>query len=128
VRKLDWKLIVAIVAVFISISGLFVSNFWRRADIVFDKRSVEIPLSDSLRKSIEDALAQSHSDSIGVAKNGQQASSSPHLPSEKLPDKLLYVDLRNVGHVPSTRILARIVVPGQIADKAISDPAQHSAK
>jgi hypothetical protein len=104
--KPDWKLIIAIVALIISI---FAGAFWRRADVVFDKRSVEIPLSDQLRRSIEDAFAQAHSDSIRVAKNGQLTASSPHLPSGKLPDKLLYVDLRNVGHVPSLRIKARML-------------------
>jgi hypothetical protein len=121
-RKLDWKLIVAIIAFIIGpFLGIFAGTLWRRADVVFDKRSVEIPLSDPLRKNIEDALAQSHSDSLTVAKNGQQVSSSTHLPSAKLPDKLLYVNLRNVGHVPSAEIKVRIVVPGQIADKAITD-------
>jgi hypothetical protein len=43
------------------------------------------------------------------------------LPSAKLPDQLLYINLRNVGHVPSPTIKVRIVVPGQIADKLITD-------
>lgn len=119
-RKIDWRLITAIVALAVS---LFAGNFWHRADIVYDKRAVEIPLSDALRKSIEDALARSivQSDSLTVQKDGKEISSSPHLPSTELPDKLLYVDLRNVGHVPSPRIIVRLVVPGKIADKQISD-------
>ena len=76
---------------------------------------------EPVRKTIEDALAKASSDSINVAKNGQQISSSPHLPSGKLPDQLLYVNLRNVGHVPSHTVKASIVVPGQIADKTIKD-------
>jgi len=117
-RPIDWKLIVAVVALFISV---FAGSFWRTPDIVFDKRAVEIPLSDPLRKTIEDALKNAHSDSIAIRKNNEQISSSPHLPSAKLPDKLLYVDLRNVGHVPSTRIKVRIAVPGEIADKDVLD-------
>lgn len=117
-RKIDWKLIVAIAALILSI---FAGTLWRIPDVVFDKRAVEIPLSDPLRKSIEDALASAHSDSVSVLKNKKELHSSPHLPSTKLPDKLLYVDLRNVGHVPSIRIKVRLVVPGQIADKDIAD-------
>jgi hypothetical protein len=117
-RQVDWKLVVAVLAFLVSV---FAGAFWRRADVVYDKRAVEIPLSDPLRKSIEDALAAAHSDSVAVAKNGREVNSSPHLPSTKLPDKLLYVDVRNVGHVPSARIRVRIVVPGEIADKQIAD-------
>jgi len=116
--KIDWKLIVAIVAL---IASIFAGTFWRTPDIVFDKRAAEIPLSDPLRKTIEDALASAHSDSVSVLKNGKERHSSPHLPSTKLPDKLLYVDVRNVGHVPSARIKVRIVVPGEIADKDVAD-------
>src|SRR4029077_8321235 len=41
--------------------------------------------------------------------------------STRLPDKLLYVNIRNVGHVPSGVIKVRVAVPGEIADKAIED-------
>jgi hypothetical protein len=135
-HKLDWKLIIAIIALAVSITGVFAGSFWRRTDVVFDKRSVEIPLSDSLRKSIEEALSRP-----AIVKNGSQSQVAvptqegnatippyasmwlSHLPSPELPDQLLYVNLRNVGHVPSQAIKVRIVVPGQIADKSITDAA-----
>ena len=120
-RAIDWKLITAIAALTVAIVGVFGGALWRRADVVFDKRAVEIPLSDALRKSIEDALVSGHSDSLTIYKNGREVGSSPHLPSAKLPDKLLYVDLKNVGHVPSAKIIVRLVVPGEIADKDVSD-------
>jgi hypothetical protein len=111
-QKLDWKLIVAIIALAASIISILGGSFWRRADVVFDKRSVEIPLSDSLRKIIEEALSRPL-----ATKNGSQfqvtvpteqgtAKIPPNaymwlrLPSAKLPDQLLYINLRNVGHVP----------------------------
>ena len=111
---------VAIIALVIAI---FAGAFWRRADVVFDERAVEIPLSDPLRKSIENALERGFktSDSVTVAKNGKPIASSASLPSTKLPDKLLYVNIRNVGHVPSGRVKVRIVVPGEIADKELKD-------
>ena len=117
-KRIDWRLIVAIVALVISV---FAGSFWRVPDIVFDKRPVEIPLSDPLREAINQALAANHPDSLAVAKNGVPVSSSAHLPSMTLPDKLLYVDVRNVGHVPSSKVKVHIVVPGPIADKQISD-------
>jgi hypothetical protein len=119
-RKIDWRLIITVIALF---AAVFAGSLWRRTDIVFDSRAVEIPLSDSMRRSIEGALANaaSRSDSVSVAKNGQQVSSSPRLPSTKLPDKLLYVNVRNVGHIPSSKIKVRILVPGEIADKDLRD-------
>ena len=44
-KKMDWKLVVAVVALLVAI---FAGTFWRRADVVFDERAVEIPLSDAL--------------------------------------------------------------------------------
>lgn len=119
-RKIDWKLVVAITALVVAI---FAGAFWRRADVVFDQRAVEIPLSEPLRRNIENALASGLkvSDSVTVLKNGVPVGSSPNLPSTKLPDKLLYVNIRNVGHVPSGRIKARITVPGEIADMQLTD-------
>ncbi|MGC2831568.1 MAG: hypothetical protein WB994_18170 [Candidatus Acidiferrum sp.] len=119
--KIDWKLVVAVVALLIAILGFFGGGVWRTSDVVFDIRAVEIPLSDALRKYIEHALASAPSDSIAVNKNNESVATSPRLPSGRLPDKLLYVNIRNVGHVPSGTIKVRIVVPGQIADKAIED-------
>ena len=111
-----------VVAVIATIPAYFI--FWHQADVVYDKRAVEIPLSDPLRKIIEDALAHQSSvrvsTSVTVAKNRVEvASSGPQLPSTKLPDKLLYVNIRNVGHVPSS-IRVRITVPGLIADKDLT--------
>jgi len=102
---------------------VFAGVFWRRPDIVYDQRAVEIPLSEPLRKNIEDALsrARTPSDSVSVQINGQRVGSSPLLPSTKLPDRLLYVNIRNVGHIPSGRLRTRIVVPGEIADKDVTD-------
>jgi hypothetical protein len=119
--KIDWKLVVAIVALLIAILSFFGGGVWRTSDVVFDIRAVEIPLSDALRNYIEHALAAAPSDSIAVKKNNESVPTSPRLPSGRLPDKLLYVNIRNVGHVPSGTIKVRIVVPGQIADKAIED-------
>jgi hypothetical protein len=119
--KIDWRLVVAIVALLIAIFGFFGGGIWRTSDVVFDKRAVEIPLSDSLRNYIGHALAAANSDSIAVAKNGKQVRSSPQLPNATLPDKLLYVNIRNVGHVPSATIKVRVALPGPIADKAIED-------
>jgi hypothetical protein len=117
--KIDWKLIVAIVALLIAIFGFFGGGIWRTSDVVFDKRAVEIPLSDSLRSYIGNALAAARSGSA-TAKRGI-GSSGGLLPNATLPDKLLYVNIRNVGHVPSATIKVRIVLPGQIADKTIKD-------
>ena len=118
--KIDWRLVVAIVALIVAILGFFGGSWWRTSDVVYDKRAVEIPLSDSLRTYIEHALTAVPSDSIAIKKNRQEvASSSPRI--NKLPDKLLYVNIRNVGHVPSATIKVRIVLPGQIADKSITD-------
>jgi len=120
VRKIDWKLVVGVTALLVAI---FAGTFWRRADVVFDQRAVEIPLSEPLRRNIENALASGlkASDSVSVLVNGKLVGSSPNLPSTKLPDKLLYVNIRNVGHVPSGRIKARIAVPGEIADMQLTD-------
>jgi hypothetical protein len=118
--KIDWRLVVAIVALIVAILSFFGGSWWRTSDIVFDKRAVEIPLSDSLRAYIEHALAAAPSDSIAIKKNGQEVASS-RPPIKKLPDKLLYVNIRNVGHVPSATVKVRIALPGQIADKSISD-------
>jgi hypothetical protein len=119
--KIDWKLVVAIVALLIAILGFFGGGVWRTSDVVFDIRAVEIPLSDALRKYIEHALSATSSDSVTVKKNNETVAKSPRLPSGRLPDKLLYVNIRNVGHVPSGTIKVRVVVPGEIADKAIED-------
>ena len=118
--RIDWKLLIAITALIVSI---FAGTVWRRPDVVFDKRAVEIPLSDPLRKTIEHALASADSSSIDTSSppNTKKVESGPRLPSTKLPDKLIYVDMRNVGHVPSSRIKVRVVVPGEIADKEITD-------
>lgn len=71
--------------------GFFGGSWWRTSDVVYDKRAVEIPLSDSLRTYIEHALTAVPSDSIAIKKNGQEvASSRPRI--NKLPDKLLYVN------------------------------------
>jgi hypothetical protein len=120
VIKIDWKLVVAIIALLVAI---FAGIFWHRADVIFDHRAVEIPLSEPLRRNIENALASGLklSDSVSVLVNGKPAGSSPTLPSTKLPDKLLYVNIRNVGHVPSGRIKTRIVIPGEIADMQLTD-------
>jgi len=118
--KIDWRLVVAIVALIVAILSFVGGSWWRTSDVVFDKRAVEIPLSDSLRTYIEHALAAAPSDSIAIKKNGQEvASSRPRI--NKLPDKLLYVNIRNVGHVPSATVKVRIALPGQIADKSVSD-------
>jgi hypothetical protein len=119
--KIDWKLILAIISLPIAVLGFLGGGIWRTSDVVFDKRAVEIPLSDSLRSYIGHALAAAPSDSITVAKNGEKVSSSPHLPNATLPDKLLYVNIRNVGHVPSATVKVRIALPGPIADKSIED-------
>jgi hypothetical protein len=118
--KIDWRLVVAIVALIVAILSFFGGSWWRTSDIVFDKRAVEIPLSDSLRTYIEHALAAAPSDSIAIKKNGQEVASS-RPPIKTLPDKLLYVNIRNVGHVPSATVKVRIALPGQIAGKSISD-------
>jgi hypothetical protein len=55
-NRLEASLVVALIALVVSI---FAGSFWHRPDVVFDKRAVEIPLSDALRESIEDALARS---------------------------------------------------------------------
>jgi hypothetical protein len=119
-RKIDLRVIIPLIGL---VAAIFAGSLWRRSDVVFDSRAVEIPLSDSMRRSIEGALAgvASRSDSVGIAKNGQPVSSSPHLPSTKLPDKLLYVNIRNMGHVPSSKIKVHIAVPGEIADKDLRD-------
>lgn len=119
--KVDWKLVVAIAALSIATIGFFGGGVWRTSDIVFDIRAVEIPLSDSLRKYIEHALAAASSDSVMAKKNDKGVATSPRLPSARLPDKLLYVNIRNVGHVPSSTIKVRVVVPGEIADKTVED-------
>src|SRR5258708_28740185 len=118
--KIDWRLVVAIVALIVAILSFFGGSWWRTSDVVFDKRAVEIPLSDSLRTYIEHALAAAPSDSIAIKKNGQEVASSRRR-INKLPDKLLYVNIRNVGHVPSATVKVRISLSGQIADKSVSD-------
>lgn len=118
--RIDWRLVVAIIALGIAILSFFGGSLWRTSDVVYDQRAVEIPLSDSLRSYIQHALTAAPSDSIKVQNNGKEVSVSPHLLTT-LPDKLLYVNIRNVGHVPSATIKVRIVLPGQIADKSISD-------
>jgi integrase len=47
-KKIDWRLATAIIAI---ILAFLAGSIWRRADVVFDERAVEIPLSDPLRKS-----------------------------------------------------------------------------
>jgi hypothetical protein len=123
----DWPLILGLATVGIALLGLLPAYFifWHRSDVVFDKRAVEIPLSGPLRKTIEKALSTAGrtSDSVSVAKNGtEQANSNSQLPSAKLPDRLLYVNVRNVGKIPSSLIKVQIQVPGLVADKDVEGP------
>ena len=74
--KIDWRLVVAIVALIVAILGFFGGSWWRTSDVVYDKRAVEIPLSDSLRTYIEHALTAVPSDSIAIKKKQEVASSS----------------------------------------------------
>ncbi|MGD0570379.1 MAG: hypothetical protein ABSA78_18405 [Candidatus Sulfotelmatobacter sp.] len=123
--KRDWPLILGLATVGITLLGLLPAYFifWHRSDVVFDKRAVEIPLSGPLRKTIESALSQSShkSDSISVTKNGLPLPrDASQLPSTTLPDRLLYVNIRNVGKIPSSLIKVQIRVPGIIADRDVS--------
>lgn len=123
--KRDWPLILGIVTVGVTVIGLLPAYFifWHRSDVVFDKRAVEIPLSAPLRKTIEGALANAGrtADRVAVAKNGVEVPAAPsQLPSAKLPDRLLYVNVRNLGKIPSSLIKVQIRVPGIIADKDVS--------
>jgi hypothetical protein len=77
-KRIDWRLTVAIIAIILT---FFAGSIWRRADVVFDSRAVEIPLSDPLRKSIERALRMRLSQRT---KNGQLKLSKPILEAQNL--------------------------------------------
>ena len=119
--KIDWRLVVAIVALIVAILSFFGGSWWRTSDVVFDKRAVEIPLSDTLKTYIEHALASAHPYASATLKHDRDQVPFPLLSIRTLPDKLLYLNIRNVGHVPSATIKVRIVVPGQTADKSLTD-------
>jgi hypothetical protein len=121
--KRDWAVVVGfatlVAAVLALLPGYFI--FWHRSDVVFDQRALEIPLSEPLRKTIESALAlaSNGTDCVSVSRNGQPVTDTCALPGTKLPDKLLYVNVRNVGKIPSALIRVRVSVPGVIADKDV---------
>ena len=122
--KRDWPLLLSLATIGITLVGLLPAYFifWHRSDVVFDKRAVEIPLSEPLRRAIEDALASSGriSDSVTVSKNGTKVNALSRLSTPKVPDSLLYVNIRNVGKIPSASVRVQIVVPGLIADRDVS--------
>jgi hypothetical protein len=91
--------------------------FWQKPDTVFDRRAVEIPLSDEIRRRFEEALSPQRI----VEKSAKKYSVTEIDLPRKLPDKLLYVNIRDVGDVPSSGIKVEIVVPGTIQDKEIKD-------
>jgi hypothetical protein len=119
--KIDWRLVVAVTALIVAILGFFGGSWWRTSDVVFDDRAVRIPLSDSLKTYIEQALASAHPHSGTFKHNKDQIAFSPLLNIKTIPDRLVYVNIRNVGHVPSATVKVRIAVPGQTADKSITD-------
>jgi hypothetical protein len=121
----DWPLLVGLATTGVALLGLLPAYFifWHRSDVVFDKRAVEIPLSGPLRKTIEDALSSAGPifDSIPAKKSvAAAADGTSQLPSKRLPDRLLYVNIRNVGKIPSSLIKVQILVPGLIADKDVT--------
>src|SRR5713226_5917797 len=111
-RVPGWPFWLAVGTLVLTIVGLFPGYFifWHKSDLVYDKRAVEIPLSETLRKQLSQPHTELENRKQGFAINFK---------SVTLPDKLFYVNIRNVGHVPTSDIRIRLQVPGTIADKEL---------
>ncbi len=118
--KINWPVIIGFATLVLAALGLIPAYFvfWHKPDTVFDERAVEIPLSEEMRERFDEALT--HAPWQKAVENTPQEYPVTAFP-RTLPDKLLYVNIRDVGHVPSSRIRVEIIVPGTIQDKEIKD-------